>query len=568
MSILEFLKPSSTPRNVSAQGEMVILRERIFHSFMLFASIMAIVGSLVVIPLSISRGKLSSLIIMTVVLGLFLFLTLGRNVPYLIRAIILLTALFAVGVYTFSFSGLAGNGKIIFLALPIISGILIGLQAGIISLVLSTLTFIGFGYLMTNGVIPVPAPDLYGNSAIPNDWISGIVYFVLLSVMATISLTAFINNLQSNISRQKDLALEVDKERQTLEATVNQRTTDLANRLYQIRSAAEISRSISSVLNLNELLQDVVELIRERFDLYYVGVFLIDESGKYAILKAGTGEAGRVMIARQHQLLVAGASMVGWATANQKPRIALDVGDEAVRFNNPLLPKTRSELALPIVSKAVSLGALTIQSERPNAFDNDDIMILQGVADSLAVAIENANLFTMTQKNLEEIGALNRQYLQQAWDETLGQKGEMGFTYSATASQSGKNQTGMVTFPISLRDQIIGEITLEMDSEQVSTQDQAVIDTITTQTAQALENARLLEDVGRKALQEERLNAMSSEFSQANSVEEIIRTALLNLSQIPNVSEVSMHLIPLKEINNHAFSPDLNNGNGHHSREN
>ncbi len=567
MNFLHYLRPSETPKHALNQGDLFVLRERIFHTILLFGSGMAVVGFAVVLPLSLQRGNYSSLLIMSIVLGLFLLLTFGRTIAFKIRAFTLLTALFAVGFYTFSFSGLAGNGKIILSSLPILAGILLGLEAGIISLVLSTATFIGFGYVMTNGILKAPDPTLYGNSSVATDWTSGIVYFVLLSVMATISLVAFINSVQSSLNRQKALTDEIEKERQNLEVSVQQRTQDLANRLGQIRSAAEISRSISSVLNLDELLQQVVELILVRFDLYYVGVFLIDETGKYAVLKAGTGSAGAEMLARQHQLLVAGASMIGWATANQKPRIALDVGAEAVRFNNPYLPNTRSEMALPILSRGVTLGALTVQSVKPNAFDNDDIIILSGIADSLAVAIENANLFTVTQQNLEEIRSLNRQYLQQAWDETIDIKGRLDYIYESPNKPPDGLEISQVRVPLTIRDQVIGEIILEMDKDHLSAQDHAIVEAISSQTAQALENARLLEDVERKALQEERINYLSTQFSQASSVEEILRSAIINLGQIPNVAEVSLHILPPGEADSSTSSVGRKNGNGHHPQE-
>jgi GAF domain-containing protein len=569
MSFLRYLQPNQSPKNVTRLGELFVLRERIFQSILLFGTAMALVGFSVVVPLSLRRGNTSSLVIISLILGLFLILGLGRAIPYKLRAFSLLAALFAVGAYTFAFSGLAGNGKLILIAVPILAGILLGLQAGIIGLVVSTITFIGFGYAMTSGLILAPDPYQYASSSISNHWTSGIVYFVLLGGMATISLVAFIRNLQSSLNLQRDLTEEVEKERQNLELSVIQRTQDLANRLNQIRSAAEISRSISSVLNLDELLQQVVELVQARFNLYYVGVFLIDKTGKYAILKAGTGTAGKEMLSRQHQLLVAGASMIGWATANQKSRIALDTGAEAVRFNNPYLPDTRSEMALPILSRGVTLGALTVQSDKPNAFDNDDITILSGIADSLAVAIENADLFSTTRQNLEEIRLLNQQYLQQAWNETIGMKGSLDYTYQSSPKLENNSDISQVSIPLTIRDQIIGEITLELGRDYLTDQDQAIVEAISSQTAQALENARLLEDVERKALQEERINNLSAEFSQSSSIEEILRSAVFSLGQIPNVAEVSLHIMP-PEDQATTTSPTTvgkSNGNGHHPQE-
>jgi PAS domain S-box-containing protein len=188
-------------------------------------------------------------------------------------------------------------------------------------------------------------------------------------------------------------------------------------RAIQLQTAAEVSRAASSILDLNELLSRTVELIHDRFDLYYTGLFLVDQTGewtnepaKWAVLRAGTGEAGQKMLSAGHKLEVGGSSMVGWCIANRKARIALDVGKEAVRFSNPLLPHTRSELALPLVSRGQVIGAMTVQSDRPAAFTQEDIASLQSMADQLANAIENARLFAK-HRQAEEVLAQERNLL-------------------------------------------------------------------------------------------------------------------------------------------------------------
>lgn len=165
------------------------------------------------------------------------------------------------------------------------------------------------------------------------------------------------------------------------------------HRASQLATAAEVARAAASILDLQQLLSQTAELLRQQFNLYYVGIFLVDESGRWAVLRAGTGEAGRKMLEAGHKLEVGGPSMIGWCTAYGKPRIALDVGEEAVRFDNPLLPQTRSEMALPLLSRERVIGAMTIQSDCPAAFMPEDITVLQTVADQLATAIENAYLY-------------------------------------------------------------------------------------------------------------------------------------------------------------------------------
>ncbi|MEN8240488.1 MAG: GAF domain-containing protein, partial [Chloroflexota bacterium] len=190
--------------------------------------------------------------------------------------------------------------------------------------------------------------------------------------------------------------------------------TQIQKRSQQLETSAEVSRVASTILDPTELLPRVIELIKEGFDLYYAGIFLIDETGeitgepnKWAVLRAGSGDAGDQMVAAGHKLEVGSESMIGTAISNAQARIALNVGDEASFFANPYLPNTRSEMALPLTSRGAVVGALSIQSEIADAFSPEDITALQTMADQLANAIENARLFEQTEIRAEELTVLN-----------------------------------------------------------------------------------------------------------------------------------------------------------------
>ncbi len=172
-------------------------------------------------------------------------------------------------------------------------------------------------------------------------------------------------------------------------------------RAGRLTTAAEVSRVANSILNVEELIVTSVNLIRDQFNFYYVGLFLVDEAAEWAVLAAGTGEAGERMLARKHRLKV-GIGMIGWSVANRQARIALDVGDDAVRFVNPDLPDTHSEMALPLMSREEVLGAISVQSVERGAFSHEDITLLQTMADQIANAIKNAHLFAQTEVALAE----------------------------------------------------------------------------------------------------------------------------------------------------------------------
>jgi GAF domain-containing protein len=339
---------------------------------------------------------------------------------------------------------------------------------------------------------------------------------------------------------------------------VEQRTNEIKARMQQILTASEVSQIIVSQHDPDQLLPQIVDLLHDRFELYYVGVFIVDDANN-AVLRAGSGDAGKNMIAAGHYLPVDGTSMIGWAITNNQTRIAQDVGAESVRFNNPYLPETRSELAIPILRQGESLGAISIQSRAVNVFDEDDISIFESIANALAIALENTQLFTQTQNALDEVRSLNRGYMMRAWSELANETGNLSFSYDNYQANSGV-EPNVVEIPLSLRDQTIGSITLEMEDENLTTEQRDFIDAITTQTALALENARLINEIQRHATQEQILNDLTSDFSLATNIEDILKTALRQLGEIPAVSEASIQLAPpAKNI------PKWANGNGHTS---
>lgn len=171
----------------------------------------------------------------------------------------------------------------------------------------------------------------------------------------------------------------------TLESRVEERTR-------QVRTAAEVARAATSIPTLEELLRQAVELIRDRFGYSYAGIFLIEGGEMRANLRAATGEVGAALLARRHSLEVGSNSLIGWVTSHGEPRVASDVEEDPLHLRNELLPETRSEAALPLKVGDTILGALDVQSRSPDAFSEEDIEVLQTLADQLSAAIQNARL--------------------------------------------------------------------------------------------------------------------------------------------------------------------------------
>ncbi|MBN2147514.1 MAG: GAF domain-containing protein, partial [Anaerolineales bacterium] len=209
-----------------------------------------------------------------------------------------------------------------------------------------------------------------------------------------------------------------------LEQQVADRTSALEQRTAYLQASAEVSQAVNTIMEPDQLVQQVVNLIHDRFGLYYVGLFQVDESGEWAVLRAGTGEAGKAMIARSHRIRV-GVGMIGWTVINARPRIALEAAQDQVRLRSAELPDTRSEAALPLRSRGKVIGALSIQSTLSGAFNEDNIAVFQVMADQVAVAIDNARLYVETQQALEDLRRFYTEQSLEIWRDTLQRKGNL-----------------------------------------------------------------------------------------------------------------------------------------------
>ena len=223
----------------------------------------------------------------------------------------------------------------------------------------------------------------------------------------------------------------------------------LQRRAIHLETSAEVGQAITSIFDVDELLRKTVELIRDRFGFYHAGIFLLDESGEWAVLREATGEAGAQMKAQGHRLAVADTSMVGWTALHHQPRIALDVGKDAVRFANPLLPYTHSEMTLPLIVGEQLLGVLNVQSTEMGAFDEEDVRVLQAMANQVAVAIENARKFSNETLLLEATSPIYRASRRLAQATSVG---EVADVIMESVSETGADGCTVVEFEFSPAD--------------------------------------------------------------------------------------------------------------------
>ena len=550
--ILDYFNPNKIPAYLQQSDLLSIWQERVLHYILMLITAFGWIGMTIlnVSGITASAPHLNTRLLPFFVVTTLLFVLRSWNYK---RRVHIISGIFTIGAIVFLHAfGINGTSVILLLLPSVFSAVMVNTRSAVINAIFSTLVIVVSGFGFYNGFFPIPEPNTYLSDPFsPINTINWSVFTFTTLLIIGLSISQFTSNFRKAIKQQEHLSKTLESERSKLALEVDSQTKSLQERLNQLQTVAYISSEINKSIDIGNLLDVVVNMVKSSFDLYYVGVFLIDDLGEYAVLRSGSGEEGQQMLNAGHRLAVNGPSMIGWATGKKEPRIALDVGEEPVHFNNPYLPYTHSEMALPMIGKNERVvGAMTIQSHRQNDFDEDDILVLQNIANSLAIALENAELLQESQEALNEIESLNRLYVQRSWRDFLVQNQNLEAEYSAgddnvQTFSSVDMQT--LSIPINLRNQKIGEIELDIPSTKLASIDQSLIEALSDQIAYALENTRLMEQSIRQASQEQRINELSTEFFKATRIEDVVRTALEEIGTIPYVSEVNIQLQPRSE---------------------
>ncbi len=355
-----------------------------------------------------------------------------------------------------------------------------------------------------------------------------------------------------------------------LEAKVQERTLDLQQRSLELQTAAQIARDASLASNVDDLLNRTARLIRDRFGFYHVGVFLNDNKDEYTVLHAAAGDAGQVMLANKHKLLIGTTGIVGYVAKWGEPRIALDIGADAVHFRNPLLPYTRSEMAIPLKIGSNILGVLDVQSEKSNAFDENDLTIMGILTDQLAIAIERTRLLQESQQNALAIEQTLRGQTARAWREYLEYYNKpRGYRFEGSRLEpldisqveefkkqasnkpillpDGTAKQGTIAMiPIRLRGQVLGGLSVRFTAKTISPETVQFLEEAANRLSLALENARLIRDAQRSAVQEQQINLISGQIQQSTDLEVILQKTVRELGRVLGVPNtfIQVGLLP------------------------
>lgn len=557
--IREFIQYLIAP-HPSVQEIGLASRAQLLNLFSLLLSVVSAFGLIVDPTSGIFFGILLGVSVISFFLGKWKFPAPG-------------TMLFSIGVISASY---------ISLYLGITSAYLTTILAMVpISLIVASaltdrLTFIGLVFYAT--LTTILASVNSKSVASPGDVLlaGGIIFFAGTILYGILE---FRSNLEKKHLQEMRFTNQKLREAQTvLENHLSERTRSLteANQKIQERTLrlqiiSEISQEISASMELQseELFARITRIISEKLYFYHVGIFLLNENREYAVLRAANSEGGQKMLERHHQLKVGGTGIVGYVSQSGRPRIALDTGLDAVFFNNPDLPKTRSELALPLKYGTQVIGVLDVQSTQSSAFKDEDVNSLGTLANQAAVIINNI----LTNENPQYAPAFKKK------DKAINKRQKLsGYSYLADGTittdapvnsptfekalasgeteitaQPSKNIPSTLAVPVIFRDQVIGIIHIQASEENRKwTNDEILmVQSISERAAFALENARLFEETVRRAEQEETIARVTTQIGASTDFDRILQTTIQELGQALGVSRsfIQMGTPPENENN-------------------
>ncbi len=552
--------PSEQP---SIQQTYRFSHEQWLESFLRVILRASLVVGLILIIAALATNTQTILLAIYISAYIIVLVAFLAPLSYRIRAVLFLVILCIMGISGLLELGIRGDSRIFFAIFIIMTSILFGSRATRYAIAATFIAHAIVGALIFTGVYKLI------ESSIPTGGIDAWVMSFLTTTLMAFVVTTGQRMLVDEFYRAQDATFStlelLTKERDTLEQRVEERTKDLGQRAVKLQAAADVGSAATRLRNLDDLLNQTTHLISERFEYYHVGIFLLDDKNEFAILRASNSEGGQRMLSRGHKLQVGQVGIVGNVTGSGIPRIALDVGQDATYFDNPDLPETRSELALPLIIGKKIIGALDVQSQQANAFTEEDITILKVLADQVAIAIDNARLFSDTQIALENTRRAYRDIARTGWNRLLEEeKATIGYiSFPGTTATPVKNDPSpeahqaitsgetiisneglTLNLPIKVRGEAIGVIKLDKPTtaDKWSQDDLILANALVDQLGVTLESARLYGDISRRAEREQIISDITKKIGSSIQLDTILRNTVQELGHALADSEVILQI--------------------------
>ncbi len=349
------------------------------------------------------------------------------------------------------------------------------------------------------------------------------------------------------LQRERELSAELETHRAQLERRVAERTADLERRSVQLEAAAQVARRTAAIRDVDRLLDETVRLVADYFDFHHVGISLIDESGKWAVLRAVSSEEGRRILEQGRKWRVGREGIVGYVAGAGDSRIVLDTAADRVFIDDQGMPQTRSEMVLALQVHGRIIGVLDAHSTEPEAFSEEDAAVLQTMADQVALTIENARLLGEAEERLLEIDVLMGRQSREGWGRMAAERPGWGYVYDGVEvvpreeARAAKTKPQLIV-PLQVRGEHIGNLNLALGDRSPTPDDEALAQAIADQASQALESARLYQDTQRRAARERLTGQVTARMRETLDIDTVLQTAIREIGQALNITEVEVQM--------------------------
>lgn len=564
------ISSSSNPVATSGQefkDDLFTLRKQSFQNLANGSLILATILLFINLFVSIQNQNLAAGLIIILLYLLSFLATFMQSFDLRLRISLLAGVYWGAGVLSILSQGLNANGILYFFTFILILALMFDRSQWLWGLSISAVTLTVCAVLLGYGFIQ---GDLFIQVSTPFFWASVVIILLFIAYLINSTIAGIIQNLRRMILEVRSTNLTIQQKDNELTSRINTLETEVDRRRSRLIAARQIARQISHTTDLNILLKESVDLVSSQFGYSHAGIFLKDSNSEFAVLRAATGEAGKTMLARKHQLRIREEGIVGYVVAKGEVRIASDVGEDSVHFKNPLLPATKSEMAIPLRTGEEVIGALDVQSDKVNAFSIEDVEILQTIVDELAVAIDRGEQIQQLKRANAELQEGYRSFTSNAWRTHLkGTQKKLNYVYNHNHLQEttrpvpffkeilttgrpviskpdqGQDENGKeiaISVPIKLRNQILGVVNLKYAGGKLPDDLVNLMNTASDRLAIALENARLLEQIQDRAETEHTVSDISSKVRASADIDSILRTTAVELSKSLGIDEVRIQL--------------------------
>jgi GAF domain-containing protein/HAMP domain-containing protein len=357
---------------------------------------------------------------------------------------------------------------------------------------------------------------------------------------------------QQLIDKSSNLVLSFDNRLQKLE-----------KQAHYLSRSLHIIQAISGILSLSQLVKEAVNLVREQFGLYFVGIYLVNDTGEWALLQGGTGEIGQALLASGHRIRV-GEGTIGKSIANRSTLVTNSSDMEAIHRWITALPESGSEAALPLCTQGKVIGALSLYSDNPNSFNEDQLIPIQRIADYIASAIENANLYTESQETLKITRRAYDELSHRSWSKVVHNRPNWGYYCDETGISSlesynaklpsEENELPVLHLPIVLRGQVIGDYEAHKPPESGDwhPDEISLMNTMMTQLEAALESARLFQDAQERAAREQITHEITDQLHRATRIDDLMKALVVDIAKTLGASDSFVQLsLPSRTTDHH-----------------